>query len=244
MRVELLIQEGCPNVPPTSALLRDVLDRLAPGTDVTCLSVDDDAAARRLQFLGSPSIRIDGVDLEGPAAREPALCCRVYAGGSGVPPTWLLEAAVARALRPRGVLFLCVANSARSQMAEGVARRLAPAGVRVFSAGSRPTQVRPEAIRVLGELGIDTAAHHAKAIDRIAPADVDLVVTLCAGEVCPTWLGAAARLHWALPDPATADGDEAARLEAFRGVRDELQRRLGALFHYAISKPNLPSEDA
>ena len=129
----------------------------------------------------------------------------------------------------KGILFLCVANSARSQIAEGIARSLAPAGMKVWSAGSRPTQVRPEAIAVLAEVGIDISHHRSKAVGEIPAAEVDTVVTLCEEEVCPLFLGQATRLHWGLPDPAAVQGTEAERLEAFRATRHELRRRIEAL---------------
>jgi arsenite transporter len=131
---------------------------------------------------------------------------------------------------PRGVLFLCVANSARSQMAEGIARSLAPPGVAVWSAGSRPARVRPEAVEALREVGIDISRHRSKPVSEIPPDQVDTVITLCAEEECPVFLGKARRLHWGLPDPAAVTGDEAARLDAFRRTRDELRRRLAAFF--------------
>jgi len=144
-------------------------------------------------------------------------------------PEWLVEALVLRALEPRHVLFLCVANSARSQLAEGIARSLAPPAVRVSSAGSEPTSVRPQAIAVLDEIGIDIRDHRSQGIDDVER-PVDAVITLCAEEVCPVWLEDAWRLHWGLPDPAGAGESEVERLEAFRSVRDELLRRLGVLF--------------
>mgnify|MGYP001273120421 CR=1 FL=1 len=133
------------------------------------------------------------------------------------------------ALHDRHILFLCVANSARSQMAEGIARRLAPKGVRVSSAGSMPTSVRPQAAAVLREIGIDMSGQRSKGVHAIE-GPVDVVITLCAEEVCPVWLGDVERLHWALPDPAAVDGNEERKLEAFRAVRDELLRRLGVFF--------------
>lgn len=141
---------------------------------------------------------------------------------------WRADVETMKALRPRGFLFLCVANSARSQLAEGIARSLAPPEVEVFSAGSQPTSMRPEAVAVLSEIGIDTSDQHSKALDEIPAERVDAVVTLCAEEVCPTWLGKAHRVHWGLPDPAAVtEGD---RLQAFRDTRDELRRRLNLLF--------------
>ncbi|MEX2048667.1 MAG: arsenate reductase ArsC [Gemmatimonadota bacterium] len=142
---------------------------------------------------------------------------------------WRAEAAMLRASRPRHVLFMCVANSARSQMAEGIARSLVGSGVRISSAGSIPTKIRPEAIEVLREIGIDITAQRSKGVGEIE-GDVDTVVTLCAEEVCPVWLGSATRVHWGLPDPAATDGDPEARLAAFRAVREELRVRLEGVF--------------
>ncbi|MCK9459395.1 MAG: arsenate reductase ArsC [Proteobacteria bacterium] len=129
----------------------------------------------------------------------------------------------------KGLLFLCVANSARSQMAEGIARAMVPAGTKVWSAGSRPTSVRPEAVAVLAEIGIDISAHRSKLVDEIPAAEVDMVITLCGEEECPVFLGNVMRLHWGLPDPAAVHGFEQDRLNAFRNTRDELRRRIEAL---------------
>jgi len=228
--IEVLVFEGCPNAGPALELARSVAARLAPDVEVQRVEVDGDEAAGRLAFPGSPTIRVDGRDVEG--AEAPTDCgmsCRIYAGGQGVPAEWLVEAAVLRALRPQSYLFLCVQNSARSQLAEGIARSLAPDGVAVASAGSEPSQVRPEAIAVLAEEGIDISSHRSKGADELRGEPVDAVITLCADEVCPVWLGSAHRLHWGLPDPAALDGDEGALLDALRKTRDELRRRLGLL---------------
>ncbi len=128
------------------------------------------------------------------------------------------------------LLFLCVANSARSQMAEGLARHLLGPGVTVQSAGSAPSRVNPVALEVMGELGIDLATHRSKSVMDIDPASVDVVITLCAEEVCPAFLGRAERLHWPFPDPATEDpavGPEELR-SRFRAARDALAGRISA----------------
>jgi protein-tyrosine-phosphatase len=127
---------------------------------------------------------------------------------------------------PEGILFLCVANSVRSQIAEGIARSLAPPGVKIWSAGSRPTKVRPEAIAVLKEIGIDVSGYRSKSVAEIPAEEVDTVITLCAEEECPLFLGNAQRLYWGLPDPAAAIGSEHEILAAFREIRDELYRRI------------------
>jgi protein-tyrosine-phosphatase len=126
----------------------------------------------------------------------------------------------------RGILFLCVANSARSQMAEGIARVLAPPGLLIWSAGSRPTTVKPQAIAALKEIGIDISGHRSKAVSEVPADEVDTVITLCAEEECPVFLGKAERIHWTLPDPAITVGSEAEILAAFREIRDELVRRI------------------
>jgi arsenate reductase len=126
----------------------------------------------------------------------------------------------------RGLLFLCVANSARSQMAEGIARNLAGGRVRVQSAGSSPSRVNPLAVRALAEIRIDASLQRSKSVDEVDRSAVDTVITLCAEEVCPAYLGAARRLYWPLPDPAGRDEDGEAGLERFRAVRDELARRI------------------
>lgn len=126
------------------------------------------------------------------------------------------------------LLFLCVANSARSQIAEGLARKFFGDRVRVQSAGSRPSIVNPYAIEVMREVGVDLATHRSKSVDTIDPGAVDTVITLCAEEVCPVFLGKLRRIHWPIEDPASDDPaisrDE--MLARFRRARDEIHRRL------------------
>jgi phosphate transport system protein len=131
---------------------------------------------------------------------------------------------------PHGVLFLCTQNSARSQMAEGWARRLLPAAIRIWSAGSEPgTAVNPFAVRVMLEAGVDISAQKPKGLSDVPLGDVDTVVTLCAEE-CPVLPGADLRREsWALPDPAAVEGSEADILAAFRGTRDEIRKRIEGL---------------
>ena len=144
--------------------------------------------------------------------------------------SWRADAEALRTARPRHILFLCVANSARSQMAEGIARALAPEGVKISSAGSKPSKVNPLAIRALDEIGIDIRGHRSKSVDAVHPGDVDAVITLCAEEVCPVFLGKSRRFHWGLADPAGVGSTDEEQLQAFRNVRDELRRRLSVLF--------------
>ena len=142
---------------------------------------------------------------------------------------------------PRTIVFLCVANSARSQLAEGLARRIAPAGTIVLSAGSNPWRVHPMAVRVLGEVGIDISGARSKGMDEIHLERADLVVTLCAEEVCPVVPAGVRRLHWPLKDPAEAWGEEEMLLR-FRETRDLLAVKLADLF--GVSAEVGPAQNA
>lgn len=132
--------------------------------------------------------------------------------------------------RKPSVLFLCVANSARSQMAEGVGRMIFGHRATVQSAGSQPSRVNPYAIEVMEEIGVDLTSHTSKSVDTIDPASVDTVITLCAEEVCPVFLGKARRLHWPIPDPASPDPSipRAEMLRRFRTARDTIRGKLEA----------------
>ena len=130
----------------------------------------------------------------------------------------------------QAVLFLCVANSARSQMAEGLARSMAPGTTPILSAGSIPARVSPYAIEVMAEIGIDLSAHRSKSIDEIPKEQVGTVITLCAEEVCPVFPGKVEKLHWPQPDPASTVGSKDDILNAFRDVRDRIRDELTGFF--------------
>jgi len=126
------------------------------------------------------------------------------------------------------VLILCTGNSARSQMAEGLLRHDAGNVYEVFSAGTKPTRVRPEAITVMREVVIDISGHRSKSVDEFAGQDFDYVITVCdnAKESCPIFPANTKRIHWSIDDPAAVQGPEEERLAAFRRIRDELRARL------------------
>jgi arsenate reductase len=244
MEIRLLTSPDCPHGTPTEALVRALADDLVAGSAVVATG---DAGRATPGFRGSPTILVDGVDLESPDLLAPSDSCRLYphrppttahtgaperfhaSAPVGVPPRWLVEAGLLRALAPRHVLFLCVANSARSQMAEGIARALAPDGMKVSSAGSEPSRIRPQAVRALGEIGIDASDQRSKGVPEADDGNVDVVITLCEEEVCPAYLGSARRVHWGMPDPAGAGATAEEEMEAFRAVRDELVLRISRL---------------
>jgi len=128
----------------------------------------------------------------------------------------------------RRALILCTGNSARSQMAEGLLRAKAGDRYDVFSAGTHPSAVRPEAIAAMAELKIDISGQRSKSVDEFAGRSFDFVITVCdrAREECPIFPGGTRMLHWSFDDPAAVKGPEEARMAAFRRVRDELAQRL------------------
>lgn len=123
------------------------------------------------------------------------------------------------------VLFLCTANSCRSQMAEGFLRHLAGDRFEAASAGARPTRLNPDAVRVMNEIGIDISGHHSKDVEGFWRERISYVITVCdkAKETCPIFPPALWTHHWSIDDPAAAKGADAERLGVFRRVRDQIE---------------------
>lgn len=127
------------------------------------------------------------------------------------------------------ILFMCVANSARSQLAEGIAKQIFGSKAEIYSAGSQPSKLNPFAAQALDEVGADVATLWSKSVDDLPKEfirDLDYIITLCKEEVCPAILSQAKKLHWPLPDPAGHDGSDDEQMSKFRNTRDEIRRRL------------------
>ncbi len=126
------------------------------------------------------------------------------------------------------IIFLCVENSNRSQMAEAFGRIHAPAGFEIYSAGSKPSgKVNPKAIEALRELGYDMSGHTSKGLDDV-PAEFDYAVTMGCGDSCPT-LRAKKRIDWQIPDPKVLAPDE------YREVRNLIERMVKSLVEEAVA---------
>ena len=130
------------------------------------------------------------------------------------------------------ILILCTGNSARSQMAEGLLRHDAGDRFDVFSAGTKPSHVREEAIAAMRELGIDISGHRSKSVDEFTGQSFDYVLTVCdnAKESCPIFPGNTATIHHGFEDPAAFQGSDEERLAIFRGVRDQIREYLRTHF--------------
>jgi arsenate reductase (thioredoxin) len=135
--------------------------------------------------------------------------------------------------RPKRVLILCTGNSARSQMAEGILRNDGGEKYEVLSAGVNPSFVRPEAILVMNEIGIDISDARSKSVEEFAGQEFDCVITVCdnAKEACPVFPGKTIRIHQSFEDPpAPGVGGDEERLSIFRRVRDEIREWVGSEF--------------
>jgi arsenate reductase len=139
------------------------------------------------------------------------------------------------------VIFVCTHNSARSQMAEGMLRTWGGDRFQAFSAGTEATRVRPEAIAVMDEIGIDISGHISKTLDPFLGEAFSWLITVCdqAKEACPTIPGVAQQAHWSIDDPSAVEGDEEVRLAAFREARDILRDRVH-IFMLAAGRNDLP----
>jgi arsenate reductase len=233
VNVRLLVVEGCPGAAASAELLGRVLadEGLAP--EFETVVIEDAAAAERERFIGSPSITLDGLDIEeARRADQSAFTCRMYSEGntqSGVPPEAMVRDAVRRALATKTrVLFLCTGNSCRSQMAEGWARALKGDVLEAHSAGVETHGLNPRAVAVMTEAGVDISQQRSKHVDELKDVEFDFVVTVCdrAHESCPLFPGRTRVVHVGFDDPprlAEGAASEEEALAQYRRVRDEIR---------------------
>jgi arsenate reductase len=139
---------------------------------------------------------------------------------------------------PLRVIFVCTHNSARSQMAEGMLRAWGGDRFEVFSAGTEATRVRPEAIAVMAEIGIDIGGQASKTLEPFLGESFGWLITVCdqAREACPTLPGVRNQAHWSIEDPSGIEGAEETRLQAFRAARDELRNRVRAFLRAEVHR--------
>jgi arsenate reductase len=142
------------------------------------------------------------------------------------------------------VIFVCTHNSARSQMAEGMLRAWGGDRFEVMSAGTEKTRVRPEAIAVMREIGIDIGDHESKTLEPLLGQEFSWLITVCdqAKEACPTLPGVRQQAHWSIDDPSGMTGDDEARLAAFRIARNDLRDRIH-MFLLAAGRDDLPTPE-
>lgn len=243
MRIRFLCFQECPNSEQALDLLKRTLREEGLPDHADLVEVTDHATAEREGFLGSPSIQVNGVDIEASRANDaPCFGCRVYqteGGPSGVPPVEMIRAALHGAKRDETpefrdmsnkvkVLFLCTGNSCRSQMAEGWARHFRGDAIEAWSAGIEKHGLNPNAVKVMAEAGVDISGQTSKTVAELPTREFDYVVTLCghASENCPIFPGKAKVVHVGFDDPpklAARLEDEEEKLNCYRRVRDEIK---------------------
>jgi protein-tyrosine-phosphatase len=147
--------------------------------------------------------------------------------------TGAFPAVGAPATRPLRILFLCTGNSSRSQIAEALVERISHGAVRAWSAGSKPKTLHPNAVRVMAARGIDISRNETKLLDLFTAQRFDFVITLCdkVREVCPEFPGTPDALHWSVPDPATALGNDDETYAVFERTAVDLEARITFLLH-------------
>ena len=233
LSIKFLRFSDCPTAPEALEKLRAVLDRASVQAEVTVIDITSEEDVQRHRFLGSPTIQINGHDIEMTRRGDlPVHGCRIYEtpdGPNGVPDETLIRDAIARAIGPRvKILFLCTGNSCRSQMAEGWTRRLKGDVIDAVSAGTIPAGVNPRAVAVMGEAGVDITAQQSKHVAEFLDTGIDYVVTLCgsAAETCPVFPGNTVQVHRGFDDPphlAEGAATEEDALGHYRRVRDEIR---------------------
>ena len=231
--VKLLQVDGCPTAPKVLDRLRTLLAGESVQADIEVITVRDENDAIRHRFMGSPSIIINGYDIEIERRHDkPAFGCRIYEtmnGPSGMPEDSLITDAIRRAANPSlKVLFLCTGNSCRSQMAEGWTRFLKGDMIDAASAGIETHGLNPRAVAVMAEAGLDISGHRSENVNDMLHIPFDYVITLCghAFENCPYFPGKAKVLHVGFDDPPKLAADAATVKEAlshYRRVRDEIR---------------------
>ena len=233
MNIRLLLIKDCPSGSATLELLQSVLDRENIVEPVEVVEIPDLNAAVRERFFGSPSIQINGLDIEMARRGEmPGYTCRIYqtgSGKSGIPTENLILEAINRARIPKlKVLFLCTGNSCRSQMAEGWARHLRDDLIEPFSAGIETHGVDPLSVRVMAEVGVDISGQTSENVKKVMNIKFDYVITVCshAYETCPVFPGNTTVIHRDFDDPPALAKNlekESEILEQYRRVRDEIR---------------------
>ena len=233
MNIIFMQFEDCPYAPQALGKLQPLLEKESIQANVEVIDIQDERQANSTGFLGSPTIQINGYDIE-PKRRgeKPGFGCRIYEthdGPSGVPDESLILDAIQRASGPRNkLLFLCTGNSCRSQMAEGWTRQLWSDLYEVWSAGIETHGLDPLAVTVMAEAGIDISGHRSENVSDLLHIPFDYAITVCshAYENCPYFPGNATVLHVGFDDPpklAASAASEEEALAQYRRVRDEIR---------------------
>ena len=228
MRLELLYTPGCANLQKVRDLLREILQSLGLDLNPSEMEISGPAKFGKEAFPGSPTIRIDGQDLEPESARPVGSGCRIYKTGAGEPEGQLLKFKIAQAAGLKTVLFICTGNAVRSQMAEALVNHLLQGRWAAFSAGFLPAGISPLVVTALKEIGIDAARQPTKHLDLFNGLTFDRVITLCsdADRMCTFYPAYGNRVHLPYTDPLTLSTFGFGWKGLFRKLRDDMKNQL------------------
>jgi len=228
LRLELLYTPDCPNLKKTRDLIRETLQDLGLEISPREIEISGPGKAEEEAFPGSPTIRIDGQDLEPESARTVTSGCRIYKTGTGAPEGPPLKFKIAQAAGLKTVLFICTGNAVRSQMAEALVNHFLKGRWAAFSAGFLPAGISPLVVKVLKEVGIDAARQPAKHLDLFNGLTFDRVITLCsdADRMCTFYPAYGNRVHLPYTDPLTQSTFGFGWKSLFRKLRDDMRNQL------------------
>ncbi|MCL4457511.1 MAG: arsenate reductase ArsC [Nitrospirae bacterium] len=232
MNIELLYIKDCPNFKPARRLIHDIIRSfgkpISLGMKLRKIEIKDSNDAEKYLFPFSPTVRINGEDIEPETAKTTGLACRIYRNGTGLPDRDVLKCKIAKAAGLKTILFVCTANAVRSQMAEAIVNHFLHNEWIAFSAGIMPMEVRKGVAEVMKEIGIDISMNRAKHIDLFKDCAFDRVITLCsdADRLCINYPVHDERDRIIFHDPVSTYGFRFGHVSALRKLRDEIKEIL------------------
>ncbi|MFZ5998129.1 MAG: DF family (seleno)protein [Nitrospirota bacterium] len=228
MIIELLYTRDCPHFRKARRLIHDTIKSLGLDIPLKKTEVRNEEEAQQLVFPGSPTIRIDGEDIEPDTAYPGGNSCRTYFNGTHLPDKDVVKCAIAHAAGLKTILFVCTGNAVRSQIAEAVVNHFLGDAWVAFSAGIIPMEVNPSVVKVMQEIGIDISQQKSKHVDVFRNCHFDRVISLChdADAICLTFPTTQERDRIIFHDPASTYGLAFGSLHLYRNLRDEIRKIL------------------
>jgi arsenate reductase len=228
MELELLYAKGCPSFREARKFVHDTVKSLGLRITLKKIEIKNESDLKRYSFPGSPTIRINGKDVEPDTAQASGLACRVYSNGGNLPDRDVLKCTIAKAAGFKTVLFVCTGNAVRSQIAEAVVNHFMNGTWVASSAGIMPLAINPDVIKVMKEIGIDMSGQRAKHIDVFRNCHFDRVITLCSDvdNACLNYPVADKRDCIIFHDPTSSYGFGFGSKGLFRSLRDDIRKTI------------------
>ncbi len=226
MTIELLYIKGCPNFRDARRLIHDTIKSLGTKTPLRKIEIKNEDDVKKHSFPGSPTIRINGKDIEPETAHSAAMTCRIYSNGRGIPDREVLRCKLAKAAGFKTVLFLCTGNAVRSQIAEALVNHFLKDKWAAFSAGIMPMAVNQDVIAVMKEIDICISDSRAKHVDLFRNCRFDRVITLCsdADRLCISYPVHDEKDRIIFHDPSSSYGFRFGSKKLYRKLRDDIKK--------------------